>query len=908
MNFNHDTGQVDSILTLDTTIAPPLGGTTGSLMLIGTGALGLPAGSSAQQPSTPSFAMLRGNSSTSSLEFYNGATWSALSTVSGTVSSVSVAGGTGISSSGSPITSSGTITLTLSTELQGLSGLSTTGLMVRTGAGTYATTAIAGTAGDISIVNGSGVSGAPTLDLISVGTPVTNLFQKFTTDSKGRVTATSAVIAADITASLGYTPVNRAGDTMSGNLTFTAGTVTGVATPTNASDVATKQYVDMTAQGLDIKQSVDAATTAADGNINIATPPASIDGRVLVSGDRILLKNQSIASQNGIYVYNGTTLARANDMTGTAITSWSGSTTYVEAGTLNAKTFWTVTTVDPITLGTSNITWTQFGGPGTYSAGTGLNLTGTTFSLITPVAQNLGGTGLASIGTANQILGVNAGASGLEYKSVVSGTGVSVVNTAGTITVNNTGVTSVAVTGSTGLAVSGSPITTTGTISLTLGTELQGLSGLAALGLVARTGAGTYVPVTITGTTNQITVTNGNGTGAPTIAIAANPVLPGTSGVVLPSGTTAQRPAATAAMMRYNQTTSTFEKSNGIVWINDGTVTSVALSGGTTGLTVSGGPITGSGTLTLAGTIVTANGGTGLTSIGTANQVLAVNTGASGLEYKTITGGTGISVNGAAGTLTIANTGVTSVALSMPSIFTISGSPVTTTGTLTASLTNQATNTIFAGPNGSTGAPTFRALAYADLPIKLYVENSVTPTAPTAAGTNAVAIGSGAAAAGSGAMAVGSGAAAVLYGSKAFASGSFTAAGDAQHGVYVLRNITNNTTATELFLDGSAATQRLVVPNNSVVTFSITVAGRRTDATGGGAGYRLEGVIRKDATAASTTFVGTPSRVILGETNAVWNVSVAADTTNGSLSISVIGENAKTVRWVATVQTTEVTN
>jgi len=70
-----------------------------------------------------------------------------------------------------------------------------------------------------------------------------------------------------------------------------------------------------------------------------------------------------------------------------------------------------------------------------------------------------------------------------------------------------------------------------------------------------------------------------------------------------------------------------------------GTVTSVDVSGGTTGLTTSGGPITGTGTITLAGTLAVANGGTGLTTLGTANQVLAVNSGATALEYQTATAG-----------------------------------------------------------------------------------------------------------------------------------------------------------------------------------------------------------------------------------------------------------------------------
>lgn len=70
-----------------------------------------------------------------------------------------------------------------------------------------------------------------------------------------------------------------------------------------------------------------------------------------------------------------------------------------------------------------------------------------------------------------------------------------------------------------------------------------------------------------------------------------------------------------------------------------GTVTSVDVSGGTTGLTTSGGPITSSGTITIAGTLDYTNGGTGLTALGTANQVLATNAGATAIEWQTPSSG-----------------------------------------------------------------------------------------------------------------------------------------------------------------------------------------------------------------------------------------------------------------------------
>ena len=84
-----------------------------------------------------------------------------------------------------------------------------------------------------------------------------------------------------------------------------------------------------------------------------------------------------------------------------------------------------------------------------------------------------------------------------------------------------------------------------------------------------------------------------------------------------------------------------------------GTVSSVAVSGGTTGLTTSGGPITSSGTITLAGTLVAANGGTGLTSTPTNGQLLIGN--GSGYSLATLTQGSGITITNGAGTISVAN-------------------------------------------------------------------------------------------------------------------------------------------------------------------------------------------------------------------------------------------------------------
>lgn len=157
--------------------------------------------------------------------------------------------------------------------------------------------------------------------------------------------------------------------------TFT-GNVT-VPTPVNSTDASTKAYVDGVAEGLHIHASVSTATTS---NISLTTPPATIDGVTLTNNMRILVKNQSTQSQNGIYVFSTSTgqLSRASDFDSPAEID-GGDFVFVSGGTVNNDTGWVQTEI-VITIGTDPIIFTQFSGAGTYSAGTGLLLTGTVFS------------------------------------------------------------------------------------------------------------------------------------------------------------------------------------------------------------------------------------------------------------------------------------------------------------------------------------------------------------------------------------------------------------------------------------------------------------------------------------------------------------------------------------------------
>lgn len=208
--------------------------------------------------------------------------------------------------------------------------------------------------------------------------------------------------------------------------------------------------------------------------------------------------------------------------------------------------------------------------------------------------------------------------------------------------------------------------------------------------------------------------------------------------------------------------------------------------------------------------------------------------------------------------------------------------------------------------NGTGTPPTWQSVQSG---LFLYRENPSTPTTPVASGTNAVAIGSGATASATGSFAEGDGTDASIWGSKAYGNGSFGTAGSAQQQVFVLRTTTTNAVSTEMFLDGTGGTQRIVLPNNSLFTLDVLVAARRTDATAGGAGYRFVGIIKKDTTAASTTFVGgTPSKTIIGETDSAWDVTISANTTNGALQLAASGQAAKTINWVAVVTVARVTN
>ena len=338
------------------------------------------------------------------------------------------------------------------------------------------------------------------------------------------------------------------------SVSFNSQKITSLLDPTNAQDAATKSYVDAMASGLDPKASVRVSTQS---NITISNPgTAVIDGITLTSGDRVLVRSQTTASQNGIYIFNGSgsALTRSTDADTIAELN-AGAFTFVEEGTDANAGFVMQKPTGTYVLGTSDLAWVQFSGAGQVTAGTGLSKTGNTISLSTPVSGANGGTGLSSIGTGF----LKGNGTILSYASLSSGD------------IPDLSSSYVAMSGS--VTISGTKTFSSAPIFSTLTGYLKG-NGSSALS------ASASIPVgDLSGT---LPVGNG-GTGATTLTSA---------GVLLGNGTSAI--SATSAGTAYQ-------------------ILRVGSGGGAPAF----GSIDISQSSAVTGTLAGANGGTGLSSIGT---------------------------------------------------------------------------------------------------------------------------------------------------------------------------------------------------------------------------------------------------------------------------------------------------
>jgi len=424
------------------------------------------------------------------------------------------------------------------------------------------------------------------------------------------------------------------------NATFTnISTVTGTitTTPTGDTDIANKGYVDSVAQGLDVKASCVYSTTA-----NITLSGLAVQGNgdwtsTLTAGDRILVKNQTLNQFNGIYVAASGTWARSADMN-----TWAevpSAFTFIESGTTLADTGWVCTSNQGGTIDVTAINWSQFSGAGSYLAGTGLTLTGNTFSI------------------------TNTGVTAAAYGSASS---------VGTFTVNAQGQLTLA--GSTSIAIAGTQITS-GTIdSARLSGSYSGITGL-----------GTLTNLTVT---NTIT---GSVSGNAATATSATNIAGGTAGAVVyqsGSGATAFLTAGTNGQV--------LTLASGIPsWATPtvGTVTSIAqtFTGGI--ISVAGSPITTNGTLalTVAGTsggipYFTSTTAWASSALLTANALMVG--GGAGVAPSTVTTGTGVVTALGVNTGTVGAFVVNGGALGTPS----SGTVTNLTGTAAINITGTATN------------------------------------------------------------------------------------------------------------------------------------------------------------------------------------------------------------------------
>ena len=192
---------------------------------------------------------------------------------------------------------------------------------------------------------------------------------------------TSAKLASGVinaTALIADNVVTSAKIDLSGTFDFSPGTLRA-GTPSNASDVANKSYVDgIVGGGVYWKEPAKAASTA---NVNLSNPGTdSFDGVTLTSGDRILIKSQSSSAENGVYDFNGSSSALTRSSDANSADEINGLAIFVKEGSANADQGF-VQTSEVANLGSDNVVFVQFTGLGQITAGNGLEKSGNTISV-----------------------------------------------------------------------------------------------------------------------------------------------------------------------------------------------------------------------------------------------------------------------------------------------------------------------------------------------------------------------------------------------------------------------------------------------------------------------------------------------------------------------------------------------
>jgi hypothetical protein len=511
-------------------------------------------------------------------------------TGAGTVTSVNASGGTtGLTFSGGPITSAGTLTLAGAlVAVNGGTGITSYGVGDLLFANTTTTLdkLPVGSNGFLLASNGT----APAYvnpSTVTVGNATNAVTATTATTATSATSATTATnIAGGAAGSIPYQSgagattflaagtgvLVNAGGNPSYSMTPSLTQVTVAGNPSAALEVATKQYVDtLIASGIHfhapvrVEAPLNLNATYNNGTAGVGATLTNagtqlalvIDGVTVSVADRVLVYQQTNPVQNGIYVVTNVgsvstnwILTRSSDADTYVINSAAGlsegSTVFVQQGTTGAGETYTCNTSGVITFGTTGITFAQISATQIYSAGTGLTLTGTTFSLTSPVATTLGGTGLTSFTsggavfatstsalttgtlpvasggtgqtsyTDGQLLIGNTSGNTLAKATLTAGTAISITNGAGSITVTNTAPDQV--------------------VSITGGTNIS-VTGTYPSFTVSASGGGTVTSVDVSGGTTGLTFSGGPVTAAGTITMAGTLAIAngGTNGTAAPT-------------------------------------------------------------------------------------------------------------------------------------------------------------------------------------------------------------------------------------------------------------------------------------------------------------------------------------------------------------------------------------
>ena len=314
-----------------------------------------------------------------------------------------------------------------------------------------------------------------TLNSLSVGGLTGYLYANGASAATASTTIPTTSLSGTITnAQLDNSSVTIGSTSISlGNTSLTLAGLTSVAVtqdPTSALQLATKQYVDNSVQGIQNKYEVQVATTA---NITLSGLQ-TIDGYTTVAGDYVLVKNQSTQANNGIYVASASTWSRASFMS-----TWSqvvGSFSFVQNGTTQANTGWVAIVPETGTIGVTAITFTQFSGAGTYTAGTGLTLTGTQFSItntgVTAASYTLGNftvnaqgqltaaSSTSTTGSGNVVLATSPTLVTPNLGTPTTLVGTNITGTASSLSIGGNATTATTATNATNVAISAGAATT----------------------------------------------------------------------------------------------------------------------------------------------------------------------------------------------------------------------------------------------------------------------------------------------------------------------------------------------------------------------------------------------------------------------------------------------------------------